>query len=188
MTQMTTNVYTHYVVTYSRVNYPITQQQFEVILAMDLDGEMELDGNIIKRKNISDILTAEKFREAFPDKEKKNYNPISRPLQSFEDIVDEFKWASFGDMLGLIIKTHRAMRKWTGDFKSFCLKHRAILPNGSVATMRVTLKSGRVDHIPFAYPFFAAVAKLIEQRNEQKAPDLEPGQSWDEIMNMAPNI
>ena len=131
-------------------------------------------------KSVKFIGTAEKFKEQFPgDQKTSNYNPINRPLQSFEDIAEEFKWTGYPNMLQLITLTHRRLREWKGDFKNFCLKHNAITADGKITTMRITVKSGRVEHVPFAYPFFCAVAKLIESRDKKR--EYAEEKSWEQL-------
>lgn len=58
----------HYVLTYSGIHYPVTYDQFVVIANLRDGDKVELAGNIIFKKNISDIATVEKYEEAFPNK------------------------------------------------------------------------------------------------------------------------
>lgn len=56
------------IITYSGVHYLITAEQELALRDKHLDEELEIDGSILKVKNISDILTIEKYHETYPQR------------------------------------------------------------------------------------------------------------------------
>lgn len=56
------------VITYSGVHYEITPEQEQSLRLKGISDEVEIDGNIVKMKNISDILMMSKYYDTFPDK------------------------------------------------------------------------------------------------------------------------
>lgn len=77
-------MYTHAVITYSKVHYLLTQSQWEALEVMEPDHEIKLEGGYVKAANIADRMTIEKYYETFPQK---------RP----EEVRDDFK-ANYGNM------------------------------------------------------------------------------------------
>lgn len=74
----------YYVITYSKVHYPITEEQNNVLKTLKLGSEIELDGCSVKVNNIAEILTEEKYYEAYPDK-----RPETTPdnFSKYEDVI-----------------------------------------------------------------------------------------------------
>lgn len=68
----------YYILTYTKVHHKITQEQRNKIKGSDFT-EIELDGQMVMRGNIADILDETKYFETFPDK------------RSVEDIIAEWK-------------------------------------------------------------------------------------------------
>jgi len=86
MKQLTTDVITHYVVTYTGVHYPLTSTQELSLKGMTLQDRITLDNNTIFVKNIADILTKEKYEETFPDKQQRG---AYQPYTNTEDLPNE---------------------------------------------------------------------------------------------------
>lgn len=77
-------MYTHAVITWTKVHYLLTQSQWDLLATMEPSDEIMVEGSYLKPNNIADRLTIEKYYEAYPAK---------RP----EEIRDDFK-NQYGDM------------------------------------------------------------------------------------------
>jgi hypothetical protein len=90
---MTDEIKTHAVVTYTKVHYLITEEQAMKIGQQSMDAEFYLDGNLVKMKNIADILTIDKYREAHGTKYLDMMGVIARKGQAemFEQKILEDK-------------------------------------------------------------------------------------------------
>jgi len=78
------------IITYTGVHYVVEEEQALKIAELPHDGEAYLNGSLIMRKNIADILTLEKYYETHPNK---------RPL-----IVDNYKFLDGMGYTGIIKK------------------------------------------------------------------------------------
>src|SRR5579872_6795641 len=109
--------------------------------------------------------------------------PPNKALETFVDIVEEFQPLAnkfmFGNMLPLVIKTHKAMTEWQGDFKSFCVKHKAMTATGAICAGKYRDSKGYNRTAVFAYPFFVAVKKLIDTRKARQ--EYAEERSWDDL-------
>lgn len=56
----------HVIITYTGVHYPITAEQEINLRSMSMDDELTLSGNIVKVRNIADVLTMAKYYETYP--------------------------------------------------------------------------------------------------------------------------
>ncbi len=56
------------IMTYSGIHYIVEEEKALNISSLAPDGEVMLDGNLVKYKNISDIISLDKYIESFPDK------------------------------------------------------------------------------------------------------------------------
>lgn len=60
--------YTHAIITYSKVHHLITGSQAKAISLLPPDGEAMLNGQLLKRNNVADILTIDEYYRNFPQK------------------------------------------------------------------------------------------------------------------------
>ena len=58
----------HAIVTYTGVHYFLTSQQELILRDKKLDEEIDIEGCLLKVKNIADILTIEKYYETYPQR------------------------------------------------------------------------------------------------------------------------
>lgn len=70
----------YYIITFTKVHHKITGEQREKIMMLD-SNEMSANGQMIKYSNIADILSEDKYFEAFPDK---------RPTEERNDFEDRY--------------------------------------------------------------------------------------------------
>ncbi len=76
---LTTEVRTHVIITFSKSHHFITQKQNDWLVNQGRDIKFTVDGNSITTNNIAEILTIEKYYETYPDKQVKNYGqPYSK--------------------------------------------------------------------------------------------------------------
>lgn len=61
-------MYTHAVITWTKVHYLLTQSQWDALQLMEPDSEIQIDGGWLKANNIADRLTIDKYYETYPDK------------------------------------------------------------------------------------------------------------------------
>lgn len=100
---LSTNVITHVIITYTGGHYKITEQQEKILQRVGQDQIIEVEGNKIKGRNISEVMTIEKYHETFPNKkpEYHNYPKLpeyeeniftkSKRIKSLESIIAGFK-------------------------------------------------------------------------------------------------
>lgn len=86
---------THAIITYTGVHYLITPEQHEALKQLRLEGDIKIDNNTIKARNIADILTIQKYYETYPDK---------RP-----PLVDRYKNIQGMGMEGIVKNSHTKM-------------------------------------------------------------------------------
>lgn len=58
----------HAIITYSKIHHLVTEDQAIKISMLPPDGEAMLDGQLLKRNNIADIITIENYYKNFPQK------------------------------------------------------------------------------------------------------------------------
>jgi len=56
------------VITYTGIHHEINEEQAIQIAKLETDGEIFIGGNMLKRKNISDIVSMNKYYESYPNK------------------------------------------------------------------------------------------------------------------------
>ena len=83
MTQALSEVITHFIITYSGAHYAITARQNEVLRMAGPDDEFDVEGSLIKPRNISDIFTAQKYYQTFPDRRPVSYSYPNGAPQEF---------------------------------------------------------------------------------------------------------
>lgn len=59
---------THFVITYAKTHFPITDEQNEILRGLSPDDEIDLDGSYVRIKNIAEILSESKYYETYPDR------------------------------------------------------------------------------------------------------------------------
>lgn len=59
---------THVIITYSKIHYFITQEEHDRLQDLGFDQAIVVNGNTIMGRNISDVMTTQKYYETFPDK------------------------------------------------------------------------------------------------------------------------
>ncbi len=97
MNEISTVVKTYAVVTYTGVHYLITESQENQLRNLGLNDEIDIDGNIVKMKNIADILTIQKYYETYPDRKpdsrfnlpEEYYNPPQKPRTKEQRIKEQ---------------------------------------------------------------------------------------------------
>lgn len=95
MNEISTEVKTYAVVTYTGVHYLITENQESQLRNLGLNDEIDIDGNIVKMKNIADILTIQKYYETYPDKKPDprfnlpDYNPPQKSRTKDQRIKEQ---------------------------------------------------------------------------------------------------
>jgi hypothetical protein len=63
---LTTDVKTHVIITFTKSHHMINQKQFNVISQMGAGQQILIDGNLIKTNNIAEILDIQKYWEIYP--------------------------------------------------------------------------------------------------------------------------
>lgn len=106
---------------------------------------------------------------------------LAEIAQAFASTFAKYK---FTDGNKLTMMTHQQMLKCQTeeDFKNFCIKHKAITPDGKVIPARYQDDKGNTQIGVFAFPFFQAIWKLIQQQRASQQYAEE--KSWDQIMEM----
>ena len=56
------------VITYTGIHHEINEGQAIEIAKLETDGEIFIGGNMLKRKNIADIVSMNKYYESYPNK------------------------------------------------------------------------------------------------------------------------
>lgn len=182
---LTTEIKTHAIVTFTGAHHFLTSKQHANLKIAGLDDMITTyNGAKVKVSTIAEIYdNLEEYYATFPPKKSTDtHQKYSLIPQSFEDIVNEFAWATtayqFPDMLSLVTLTHKKMEAWKGTFEEFCIKYQALTPSGDIIPAKYTDEKG--DHSGvFAYPFFVAIHSLIEGRKEKARYAQE--RSWEEI-------
>lgn len=184
--QLTTDVYTHVAIISSGSVYYLTEQKYQQYKLANKGDIIQLpDGSSFNVSHIVDVPTVDNYEKQHPKKEQPNMQqPPNKPLESFEDIVEEFQPLAnkfmFGNLLPLVVKTHKAMTEWQGDFKSFCVKHKAMTATGAICAGKYRDSKGYNRTAVFAYPFFVAVKKLIDTRKARH--EYAEAKSWDDLL------
>ena len=73
MNQLTTNVKSHVIITFTKSHHFITQKQHDSLINMGQNAQIIVDGNLIKTSNIAEIISTAKYYETYPEKQAKNY-------------------------------------------------------------------------------------------------------------------
>lgn len=73
MMDISTKVYTHVIITWSKVHHKITAEQDMKLQKMSLDDEFKIDGCSLKVKSIAEVLTIQKYYETYPENKPYNY-------------------------------------------------------------------------------------------------------------------
>jgi hypothetical protein len=104
--QLSTNLKTHAVITFTNVHYLINQSQYSFLSQAGKGEEITVDGNLLKTNNIADILTLEKYYETYPEKKPLSYQPLpdyervvfskEKLVRALSEIIRGFK-KHFGD-------------------------------------------------------------------------------------------
>lgn len=68
------------ILTYTGFHYFISRDQERKLRTLGQGDEMEINGNVVKMRNISDIVTLDKYYERFPDRK-----PEQRSIFSTEE-------------------------------------------------------------------------------------------------------
>ena len=72
---LSTTMYSHVIITYTKAHYFITPMQEERLKSLGQDDIIEIDDNKIKGRNIAEVMTTKKYYETFPEK-KQNDLPL----------------------------------------------------------------------------------------------------------------
>ncbi len=79
---------THVIMTYSKIHYKITEEQAIEAASLQNNEERSIAGNLIRRANISDIVTMEKYYETFPNRRPTMSDMYKKlPTGGFETLV-----------------------------------------------------------------------------------------------------
>jgi hypothetical protein len=73
---------THVIITYTGSNYPITAEQELRLRDLKLEDQIDINGNLVKARNIAEVMEIGKYYETFPDKRP----PIVPPSKQFPGV------------------------------------------------------------------------------------------------------
>jgi len=87
MTQLTTNVKTHVIITFSGSHHFINATQEKRLQSLSKDDQIEIDGNTIFIKSISEIITVNKYYQTFPDRKEQDTAYTAKP-KHYETLIN----------------------------------------------------------------------------------------------------
>jgi len=89
MKNLSTQIKTYAMITFTGGHYMITEQQNEMLKKMNLSEKIVINNSVIHTKNIAEIMPIGQYYETFPDKRPvenyKNFSNINETLQSFSE-------------------------------------------------------------------------------------------------------
>lgn len=84
MNQLTTEVKTHVLITYSKSTYFLTKNQEAKLKYIGLNDTIEIDGNKIKGANIAEIIKIEEYYKQHPQKREEHTNYTFEEFKSYQ--------------------------------------------------------------------------------------------------------
>lgn len=135
--------------------------------------------NFFRKSGVTEVLSLEDYEKMHPEKKPElgRQVPISysgNRLHSVTVICDQFRWIqeafNFFQLEELVNKAWDKMNRLEteAEFRSFCIRHKALMPDGSVSASNYTDKHGREQWVTWAYSLFREIWKAIEA-GRQKA-------------------
>ena len=115
MTNLSSNLTSHVIITHSGGHYFITNQQNEKLRFIGANDYFEVSDNKIKGSSIAEVMTREKYYETYPQKEVLNYNAISRSNFVYPDFRSE--QLSHNGLLAMIKGIKRAIAEFRAEGK-----------------------------------------------------------------------
>ncbi len=145
-------------------------------------------------KDIKFMGPEREYYDKYPENNPKgNFASQSYPIRDFDEMAEKYTDFKYPRLKELSDKVYGQLKNLNDkQFQEYCLKHKAILPDGSVSTTVITEKDGDKKSAAFAFPFFIDIWNLIQREKEKRNyavemswEQLEKGAGYEGVINFA---